>query len=424
MQLSDICAAIVDCEHKTAPEGDGFAWSVGTKAMKNGRLALDAAKPVSAATYDRWTRRLRPVPGDLILAREAPVGDVIRVPDEPLICLGQRTVLIRPDERKVHPRFLHYWLLGPDVQGVMRAQTGGATVGHLNVEDIRKLDVTSMPTSAAHQAGAAELLGSIDDLIENNRRRVAVLEEMARAIYREWFVKFRYPGHESVPLVDSALGPIPEGWEVRPVADGARIVRGRSYKSSELVQSGGLPFINLKCIARGGGFRRDGLKRYSGAYKEDQLVGAGDLVLAVTDLTQGREVLARATMVPRLPEGRGVISLDVVRLVPRSDADRLWLFAVLGWSDFPDRLKEFANGSTVLHLSPTHIEQAKVLWAPEPLRSRLADAISPCIAQVDELADQSEVLTAMRDLLLPKLVTGQIDVSGLDLDAVLDEAVA
>ncbi len=95
----------------------------------------------------------------------------------------------------------------------MRAQTGGATVGHLNVGDIRKLDVGPMPTDPRHQAVTADLLGSLDDLIENNRRRVEVLEEMARAIYREWFVKFRYPGHEDVPLVDSALGPIPDGWE-------------------------------------------------------------------------------------------------------------------------------------------------------------------------------------------------------------------
>ena len=214
MRLSDITEAIVDCEHKTAPEGDGFAYAVGTKAMKGGRLVLEGAKPVSEETYAGWTRRMRPIPGDLILAREAPVGDVVRIPDEPRVCLGQRTVLIRPDADRVHPRFLHYWLLGPDAQGVMRAQTGGATVGHLNVGDIRKLDVAPMPTDPHHQTKVAEVLGAIDDLIENNRRRVEVLEEMARAIYREWFVKFRFPGHEHAPMVDSALGPIPEGWEV------------------------------------------------------------------------------------------------------------------------------------------------------------------------------------------------------------------
>jgi type I restriction enzyme S subunit len=232
MRLADICEAIVDCEHKTAPEGDGFAFAVGTKAMKGGRLVLEGARPVSEETYEGWTRRMRPVPGDLILAREAPVGDVVRVPESPRICLGQRTVLIRPDESKVLPRFLHYWLLGPDAQGVMRAQTGGATVGHLNVGDIRKLDVGPMPTDPRHQSAAADLLGSIDDLIENNRRRVEVLEEMARVIYREWFVKFRYPGHDAVPLVDSTLGLIPEGWDGATVGDALELKYGKALKAA------------------------------------------------------------------------------------------------------------------------------------------------------------------------------------------------
>lgn len=181
MRLNDICTAIVDCEHKTAPEGDGYALSVGTRAMKDGRLVIDACKLVSEETYIGWSRRMTPVEGDLVLAREAPVGQVIRVPGSPRICLGQRTVLIRPDGARVHPRFLHYWLLGPDAQGPMAAQATGATVPHLNVEDIRRLDVSRLPQDRTHQRSAAETLGAIDDLIENNRRRVEVLEEMARA---------------------------------------------------------------------------------------------------------------------------------------------------------------------------------------------------------------------------------------------------
>src|SRR4051794_7576937 len=126
--LSDLCRAIVDCEHRTAPVGDGFALSVGTRAMKIGRLVLKACKPVSEDTFRAWTRRCTPTPGDLILAREAPVGDVVRVPPEPPVCLGQRTVLVRPDQGSVDPRFLHYWLLGPVAQAEMAARAAGATV--------------------------------------------------------------------------------------------------------------------------------------------------------------------------------------------------------------------------------------------------------------------------------------------------------
>lgn len=298
----------------------------------------------------------------------------------------------------------------------------GATMASLNQAIVRQIPLPDLDT--VRQQAAIGVLQTIDDLIANNRRRVEVLEEMARTIYREWFVRFRFPGHENVELVDSELGPIPERWQVRKVGDVARLIRGRSYRKHELVEVGGLPFVNLKCMARGGGFRRDGLKRYDGEFKAEQLVEADDIVLAVTDLTQGREILARATLVPRLPDGKGVISLDVVRLVPLTESERVWVFAALRWSDFADRVKEYANGSTVLHLSPTHLADAWILWPPEDMRNNVSSTVDPMLKQTNELHDAVDALTAMRDLLLPKLVTGQIDVSSLDLDALVEGAVA
>lgn len=299
---------------------------------------------------------------------------------------------------------------------------GAAAVPGLNRNQLHTIPVR-LP-NADTQRRISLILASFDDLIENNRRRNELLESMARAIYCEWFVHFRFPGHENVPMVDSDLGPIPEGWHSVQVSKVARVIRGRSYRKFELVEEGGLPFVNLKCMARGGGFRAGGLKRYKGDYKADQLVTTGDIVLAVTDLTQGREILAQATMIPRIPGGKGVISLDVARLDPFDERDRYWIFGALRWSDFADRIKEYANGSTVLHLSPTHLEEAQILWPQDEYRMALTKAISPLLTQVDSLEDTSRTLTSLRDLLLPKLVTGQIDVSTLDLDAVIHEAVA
>lgn len=313
-------------------------------------------------------------------------------------------------------RFLYYATSEPD-----RWPKRGAAQPFIGLGDAKLLQLRLPHPDQQRQI--ASVLGSIDDLIENNRRRVKVLEEMARAIYREWFVRFRYPGHEDVPLVDSHLGPIPDGWEVQRLDEVASLVRGRSYRKHELVDVGGRLFVNLKCMMRGGGFRRDGVKRYDGKFTDAQLVEHGDVVLAVTDLTQGREILARATLVPRLPEP-GVISLDVARIVPDELADRLWLFAVLRWSDFADRVKEFANGSTVLHLSPDHVAAGKVLWPPGELRASLVSALEPNLGLVDELLDASDRLALIRDLLLPKLITGQIDVSRVDLDALTEAATA
>jgi type I restriction enzyme S subunit len=179
-----------------------------------------------------------------------------------------------------------------------------------------------------------------------------------------------------------------------------------------------MPFVNLKCMRRGGGFRRDGLKRYTGKYDPDQRVTEGDVVLAVTDLTQGREILARATLVPRLAEGFGVISLDVARVLSGDAEDRLALFFALRCTDFADRVKQYANGSTVLHLSPTHVAEGEFVWPPEHLRRHFTRIMEPVVVLIEDVNDAADRLAGMRDLLLPRLVSGQIDVSELDLDAI------
>jgi type I restriction enzyme, S subunit len=303
----------------------------------------------------------------------------------------------------------------------LRASDVAAAVPGVNRNHLHRLPVR-IPNLAI-QRKISWILGGLDEFIENNLRRIELLEQMVQSIYREWFMYFRYPGHEKDELVDSPRGPFPEGWSVHRLGELAAVVRGRSYRKHELVTAGGVPFINLKCVERGGGFRRSGLKRYNGPYKSEQVVQAGDIVLAVTDLTQNREILARATLVPRLSDERGVISLDVVRLVPGDPLDRLPLFASLRYTDFPDRVKEYANGSTVLHLAPTHLSDAQVEWAPRHLRRQFSETVGPIFASTDELHDAVDRLRQLRDLLLPRLITGWIDVSKLDLDAVLEGAV-
>jgi type I restriction enzyme S subunit len=325
------------------------------------------------------------------------------------------TTLWVKDFKRSDPRFIYYML-----QTLPLASLDvGASNPTLNRNHAHLLTV-SMPNLTT-QRRVSSVLGTLDDLIENNRRRIKLLEQMAQVIYREWFVDFRFPGHENAILRSSSLGPMPEGWEVSQLHELATIVRGRAYRKHELVEAGGALFVNLKCFMRGGGFRRDGLKRYGGQYSPEQQVREGDIVIAVTDLTQAREILVRATLVPRMSETTGVISLDVARIVPNDARDRLALFFALRCTDFPDRVKEFANGSTVLHLAPTHIAGGQVVWPAADLRRRFVELAEPMIGQIDDLNLAVDRLIAIRDLLLPKLVKGQIDVSKLDLDA-LEEA--
>ena len=125
------------------------------------------------------------------------------------------------------------------VRQQIRATASGAKVRHTSPSRIG--EVKAPIPSVDVQRRIASILSAYDDLIENNTRRIAILEEMARRIYEEWFVRFRFPGHEQVKMVESELGLIPDGWFPSPVGECVTVHRGKSYKSAELADEGGLP---------------------------------------------------------------------------------------------------------------------------------------------------------------------------------------
>ena len=180
MVLNDICEFIVDCPHSTAPnEGEGYP-IIRTPNVGRGRLILDGVQRVSKATYDKRNIRAVPQKDDIIFAREAPAGNaaIIRAGQE--VCLGQRTVLIRPDKKKVCPQFLAYYILAPKQQYELLGTANGATVAHVNIPIIRNMQV-NLPKIEI-QERIAEILSSYDDLIENNKKQIKLLEEAAERL--------------------------------------------------------------------------------------------------------------------------------------------------------------------------------------------------------------------------------------------------
>ena len=182
--LGDV-ASVVDCEHKTAPvcePGNEFAFSVGTRALRGGGIDFSQAKHVDEETYRGWSRRAELRRGDVILAREAPIGGVGWVSGEPRICLGQRTVLVRALPESVDGRFLFYLLQSPQPQEWMHAHGEGSTVKHLNVSDVRRIRLDFFPPLDV-QRRIAGVLGSLDDLIDTNLRLAESLRERCHAEY-------------------------------------------------------------------------------------------------------------------------------------------------------------------------------------------------------------------------------------------------
>ena len=213
MILLDICELIVDCPHSTAKdEGHGFPL-IRTPNIGKGRLILDNVHRVCKEVYDKRNIRAIPQVNDIILAREAPAGNVALITKGQKVCLGQRTVLIRPNINKVNPEYLVYYMLSPKVQHDLQSSANGATVAHINMPKIRNLKI-QIPNRVI-QDKIATILSRYDSLIENYQKQIKLLEESAQRLYKEWFVDLRFPGHENTKIVDG----VPEGWEKGAVSD-------------------------------------------------------------------------------------------------------------------------------------------------------------------------------------------------------------
>lgn len=346
--------------------------------------------------------------GDLLFVRSngnrALVGRCLLVTPGPEATHSAFTIRARPDRSQVMPRFLAYQMRHAHREGQMLAASG------TNITNLNQSILAGVPVllpELPDQARIVSILASIDDLIENNRRRVEVLEEMARAIYREWFVRFRYPGHEDVPLVDSPHGPIPDGWTVRPLIEVADITMGQSPKSE---------FYNSDSVGKP---FHQGVTDFGRHYPthrkfctiDARLAQDGDMLVSVR-APVGRINLADTTLVI----GRGLAAV-------RSTAGRQsFMVATLG-EVFAE--EDSMGGGTIFKaIGKKELEQIPVLQPPDGLVAAADDRLAAEFRLIRSLTFASRELAAIRDLLLPKLVTGQIDVSQLDLDALTEAASA
>jgi type I restriction enzyme S subunit len=188
--LAELCELIVDCEHKTAPTQEEGIPSIRTPNVGKGKLLLEGVYRVSEATYRKWTQRAAPLPGDLILAREAPAGNVAVIPNNLRVCLGQRTVLIRPCRNIFVAEFLAFLLLQPTMQRKLLAHSRGATVQHVNMKDIRALRLDNVPSLKVQREVVSRVKHASDEstrLASTYQRRLTALDALKKSLLHQAF---------------------------------------------------------------------------------------------------------------------------------------------------------------------------------------------------------------------------------------------
>ena len=395
MKLADICEMIVDCPHSTAKdEGCGYPL-IRTPNIGKGRLILDDVHRVSKEVYDKRNARAVPQDDDLILAREAPAGNVAIIKSGQKVCLGQRTVLLRPDKQKVCPDFLVYYLLAPAQQYELLGTANGATVAHVNIPVIKALPV-ELPNMELQRKYAA-ILSAYDDLIENNQRQIALLEEAAQRLYKEWFVDLRFPGHEHVPIVDG----VPEGWRTVPFSQKVEVMSGGTPKTSNPeYYKGSIPFYTPK-DSDGAFFAFDTETHISQSGLDNchsQLYPSGTIIITARG-TVGKTTILSVPMA--MNQSCYALRSDVISSV-------YYLFFALRKEIAA--LKTMANGGVFDTIIVKTFDNINILIPENDVVARFHQVISPVMESIKTKMRDSVLLTEARDRLLPKLMSGEIEV--------------
>ena len=394
----DLCEVHVDCVNRTAPvvsEPTPFKM-IRTTNVRDGFIDSENVRYVTEPVYKKWTRRLVPKRGDVILTREAPLGGVGKVRTDDLIFLGQRLYHFRADPKKLDADFLLYALMADDLQGQILGFGSGSTVEHMRLGDIPELQIYAPGVS--EQRRIAGILSSYDELIENSQRRIRILESMARALYREWFVQFRFPGHEKVALVESSLGKIPKGWEVKKLGRIAEDMR-RNVPKGKLEEP--QPYVGLEHIPR----RSLALD----AWETTTDLGSNKLEFKKGEILFGkiRPYFHKVSIAPF----DGLCSADTIVVRARHPEHYAFVVSCVSSDEFVAHATATSNGSKMPRANWGVLEEYDVVIPKGKVAERFSSLVADIIAQQQALIFQVQNLRRTRDLLLPRLLSGQVKIS-------------
>lgn len=333
--------------------------------------------------------------------------------DEP-IAYSAFSIRLRFESPLVEPRFYAYLFRTPLIRQVLSTRGIGTNISNLNQQILSNLEVPIPPLHI--QCKITAVLSAYDDLIENNTRRIAILEEMAQTLYREWFVHFRFPGHEDMKMVDvggnGGYGRLPKGWEIVQLGDERftkLISRGYQPKYDE---DSDCRVINQRCIrdhkidlslTRG----NDEVKRPIS--KTERFVQFGDILINST----GTGTLGRVAQVYENLEKHTVDSH--VTIVRPTDERLIDYLGVMFW-ELESFIEQLGTGATnQTELSQNRITTIEITVAPIALQKRFSSIVRPIRRQLQILLKKNANLRQTRDLLLPRLISGELDVSQLEI---------
>ena len=371
--ISEVYEGLYDGPHATPPTSDKGAVFLGiSNITKNGHIDFSNIKYISEEDLPKWTKRVTPRAGDIVFSYEATLNLYAIIPESFWGCRGRRMALIRPDESKALGKYLYYYFFSDEWRATIAKNTvTGATVDRIPIAKFPEFPI-SLP-SLEIQKRIVDILSAYDYLIENNQKQIKLLEEAAQRLYKEWFVDLRFPGHEDVQIVDG----VPEGWKQSKVTELLEIKYGKDHKALE---DGKIPVYGS-----GGVMRRVKQILYSGESVLIPRKGSLNNILYVDC-----DFWTIDTMFYSIPRMKDVAKYSYLYLITRD-------------------MYSFNIGAAVPSMTTKILDGMDILLPDETALAKFETAVSPLFEKKKLLEKQNEQLTEARDRLLPKLMSGEIE---------------
>ena len=389
--LSDFIAYVVDNRGKTPPLEDSGIELIEVNALSKGQKSPDYSqirKYVSVETYDKWFRTGHPKIGDVLITTVGAIGRVAYIKNV-RGCIAQNIISLRPDQTRLDGNYLYYYMVHPDTQTRLLNLNIGVAQPSLKVPHLLGMEVVfpALPI----QRKIAAILSAYDDLIENNTRRIEILEEMARSLYREWFVNFRFPGH------DKTANNLPNNWILKKlgdiVADSRNAILPTEIESTT-------PYVGLEHIPR----RSLALTEWGHASD----VQSTKLTFKKGDILFGkiRPYFHKVIVAPF----DGVCSTDAIVITAKSAEWFPLILMTVFSDDFVNHATQTSNGTKMPRANWDVLLRFSIPTPPDDLLNKFNGFTNEIINQITNLISKNRNLRETRNLLLPKLISGEIDV--------------
>lgn len=393
-KLSDCCASIADGDHQAPPKSDsGVPFVTISNINTSNQFDFTDTMFVRQEYYDRLDSKRKAQKGDVLYSVVGTFGIPVYMKETVPFVFQRHIAILRPNDT-ILPQFLYYTMLSRDFYMMADAAALGAAQRTISLTALRNMKISVPPMDV--QEKIVGVLSAYDTLIENNQKQIKLLEEAAQRLYKEWFVDLRFPGHETTPIVDG----VPEGWEQNTINSIIDLQSGFAFKSADFCDSGKYKIVTIKNV-------QDGLFEGQNVSRIDDIparmpahcrLGDGDILLSLTG-NVGRVCVVN---------GQNYLLNQRVAKI-KSDYTA-YAYCLFRSSDMFTAMGNLANGAAQQNLSPIKTGQIRILIPPVDLLVRFEVAVSVYMKQMLNLNKQIELLQQARDRLLPKLMSGEIEV--------------